>query len=682
MTGQSGQTSDPYGHVDDTTTDPTFKVTSRKPYKNEVVTRSTAWDYFRTSLLMPTQSEVLIALGKNIEEVDQLLSDGRVKACFNNRRSGTLSLKWAIDQNDAPARMYKTIQKVFEMLPVTEIMAECLQASFYGFSVSEVSWQYQGGLWLPEAVSGKAARWFGWADDNTLRYKTKVEQVQGEVLPPRKFLVTRYHPRYDDPSSSREALFNGCYWPVKFRHMIMEYGIRFVEKYGMPWLDVKLEAGLQQERLNEILDVLQKSFADSIVAHPDNTTITPLEVNKTSSIDIYNGWLDTMNREIDMCILGNNMSAEIKGGSYAAAASLAGVRDDIVKEDSRMVEVTMDQLIEWIAWYNWPAADKLPKFRLYKSEPPTKDRAEIDVMLSKLGVKLNKEYFARTYGLNSEEFEIGAPVQDLSTGLKGAVSGAEPSVPVAKVPSQVTKPGQEQMTVTKNDNALSGPDAKTITETGIMAKDVAKNEQTTDAYKRSQAKGGAYSEATLPPFIQPVSKLVFLRHGDTDQNDKHQIRGWSDPPLNAKGLKQATKAAEALKSSGVQVIYSSDLDRALSTAEALQATTGASLVRSKELRPWDVGDYTGMDSEDVLSILGKYCAEPDKQIPGGESFNEFKNRTLPYIQGILAQNVGHPIAVVSHHRVDRLLDAVKTDGSVDMGVFCSRGIEPGEYRAI
>ena len=441
-----GSSVDPYAHVEDTTDDPRFKVTSKIPYRPEITTRSTVWDFYRTSLLLPSQSDVLVALGKNIEEMDQLLVDGRVHAAFANRRAGTLSLKWTIDQNDAPSRLFHTVEKMFDQYNVYEVISEMLQAPFYGYAVTEVIWEPSNSLWIPTNLTGKAARWFGFWEDNSLRYKTKVEQVQGEKLPPRKFLVTRYHPRYDDPHASREALFNGLYWPVKFRHMIMEYGIRFIEKYGMPWLDVKLEAGLQEERLQEIMDTLQKTFADGIVAHPDSTEITALDVSDTKAVSNYSEWLDVMNREIDMVILGNNMSAEIKGGSFAAATALAGVREDIIKEDSRMVETSMNQLIEWVAWYNFPAGAKLPKFKLYKSEPPTKERAEIDTMMSKLGVKLTKAYFARTYGYNEDEFEIGAPVQDLQPGVKGNVAGAIPGDQEPK-PDDGTMSGQIPSTV-------------------------------------------------------------------------------------------------------------------------------------------------------------------------------------------------------------------------------------------
>ena len=467
--------------LEDTTTDPIFKVTSKKPYRPEVTTRSTTWDYFRTSLLLPSASEVLNALGRGIEEIDQLLCDGRVKACFNNRRAGTMSLKWTIDRNNAPSRMFKVIDKMFQQLPVQDIMSEMLLASFYGYAVSEVIWEYDGGLWLPTNVTGKPVRWFGWSELNELRYKTKVQMVQGEPLPPRKFLATRFHATYGDPASSREALFNGCYWPVKFRHMVLEYGIRFLEKYGSPWLDVKMETGLQEERLNEILTVLQNTFQDGIVAHPDNTEITALAVGDSKSVQNYIDWMDILNREIDMCILGNNMSAEIKGGSYAAATALAGVRDDIIKEDCRMVETSMNQLIEWICWYNWPATTDLPKFRLYKSEPPTKERADIDTALKAMGVTFKKEYFTRTYGLDEEEFDLAEPVQmQTVVGPDG-------------LPKQVPMPGAGAVVGT--DGQLDASTTQTITDEGIETKDVSSNSQTKQAIAKSQAKGSNYSDS-------------------------------------------------------------------------------------------------------------------------------------------------------------------------------------------
>ena len=501
----------PYAPIEDTTYDPIFKVTSKMPYKGEIVTRALVWDYYRTQLALPNDSDVLRKLGKNIEEIDQLLCDSRVKAAYNNRRSGTLSLKWVVDQNDAPTRMFNTIKKMFDQLPVYDVMSEMLMAPFYGYNVTEVVWEPSNSLWLPTNLSGKAQRWFVYSDKNELRVKSKVEQVQGERLPPRKFIVTRFHPRYDDPYAGREALFNACYWPVIFRKTLIQYMMQFLDKYGMPWFDVTMEGGLQQERLSEIINAINQTYQDGILAHPENTKLEKIDMGDGKTVGNYLEALDMLNREIDTAILGNNLSVEVQGGSFAAATAHMGVRDDIIQEDSRMIEESFNQLIEWIAWYNYPSVEQLPKFRLYKNYPPTMERANIDVMISKLGVKLSKGYFCRTYGLNSDEFDIGAPMPELGEGSTGPVAGAvKEANPDQDLKETVMSAGQKQIQQLQNEHGLkiqgiakaagipkSGLSPETgvqITEAGIEAKDPASNSPTTSAISKMQKKGYSFAE--------------------------------------------------------------------------------------------------------------------------------------------------------------------------------------------
>jgi len=470
-----------YSPDEDTTNNPLFNVTSKEPYKQEIVTRALIWDYYRVQLSLPNESDVLAKLGRNIEEVDQLLCDARVKAAYNNRRAGLLSLKWTIDENGAPVRVLKTVQRMFEQLPVSDIMAEMMLAPFYGYSVSEVVWEAKDGLILPASMSGKAQRWFVYDDKNQLRVKSKVQQVQGERLPPRKFIVTRFHPTYDAPYAGREALFNACYWPVMFRRIIMQFAMQFLEKYGMPWFDVTLEGGLQQDRLQEIVNTINSTYQNGILAHPDNTKIAKVSMDDAKTIENYTGWLDVLNREIDMAILGTNLTTEVKGGSFAATSAHMGVRDDIIQEDSRMIESSMNQLIEWVAWFYFGANINLPKFKLYKNEPPTLDRSQIDINLAKMGIKFNKAYISRTYGINEDEFEFGAPLQVTGKGGDLGATGGAPQAPA----------GVENADDT---TGVSDADADAIQTSTIEAKDQSSNTQTQKAIAHMQSKGYAFKE--------------------------------------------------------------------------------------------------------------------------------------------------------------------------------------------
>jgi hypothetical protein len=56
----------PYAPVEDTVYDPVFKVTSKMPYQGQIVNRALVWDYYRTQLALPNDSDVLQKLGRNI----------------------------------------------------------------------------------------------------------------------------------------------------------------------------------------------------------------------------------------------------------------------------------------------------------------------------------------------------------------------------------------------------------------------------------------------------------------------------------------------------------------------------------------------------------------------------------------------------------------------------------------
>lgn len=395
--------------------DKRFQVESQTPYIGEIVNRSNqggVWDYWPTQVAMQNPSKILLGLNQNIEAWDDIIADGRVKAAYNNLRAGILSLQYSVDQNNAPARVYKYVKKCIDMLPVYDCIGAQLMARMFGYAVDEVIWSYDDDerLLIPSNVCSKAQRWFAYDYNNNLRYKNKQNMTLGDPCPPRKFLVTRMHPTYADPYCGQEALANAIYWPVKFRAVIIKYGIDFLDKYGAPWIDASYEANLPTKQKDELLNTLKKSIRHGIILHPDTSEIKPLSMSDSRSVDNYISFLDMLNREIDMAILGNNMSTEIKGGSFAAASALSGIRDDIVQECIRMIETTWNQLIEWICWYNFPHGIEIPKFKMYKNYPATKEQAEICQSLVNQGIKFTKDYYQRTFGLQENEFEIGSPV--------------------------------------------------------------------------------------------------------------------------------------------------------------------------------------------------------------------------------------------------------------------------------
>lgn len=149
--------------------------------------------------------------------------------------------------------------------------------------------------------------------------------------------------------------------------------------------------------------------------------------------------------------------------------------------------------------------------------------------------------------------------------------------------------------------------------------------------------------------------IYLIRHGETELNAQDRLRGWSNPPLNANGLEDADNAAMYMHKIPLNDIYISDLRRAVQTAVAIMKLQGGQFKEhiTENLRPIDFGQYNGQ----LMSVVGpkmealqdEWITNPDKQAPGGESWNEFQMRQLAVWIEIL-ENPAQHIAVAAHLR--------------------------------
>lgn len=180
--------------------------------------------------------------------------------------------------------------------------------------------------------------------------------------------------------------------------------------------------------------------------------------------------------------------------------------------------------------------------------------------------------------------------------------------------------------------------------------------------------------------------IYVIRHGSTELNEKDEIRGWSNPPLSTLGRKEAAALAKKLADSGIEVIFHSDLGRAADTAEALARTTGAKLYAMKQLRPWDLGKFTGRSSSQVIPEITRFAENsPDRPVAGGESFNSFLARAKRGVKDALENSNGKKLALVTHHRVERAIQAgllEKPDLKVDCAVMFQKGEKPGHAERV
>lgn len=154
-----------------------------------------------------------------------------------------------------------------------------------------------------------------------------------------------------------------------------------------------------------------------------------------------------------------------------------------------------------------------------------------------------------------------------------------------------------------------------------------------------------------------MGKLLIVRHGNTALNTKGVERGWQNPPLDDKGKSQAEGLANKLKGTKVDVLVSSDLERAVETAQILGKALGIDrLLKDWNLRTWNGGTaLTGMDKDKADKIMLDYSHTPNKQLDGGESFSEFSKRAKGAIDQLVKKYPTDTILIVTHDKVTRLV---------------------------
>jgi len=384
-----------------------FSDKTTRPLSDEIATRQRSIDFYSLGMYLPNPDPVLKKMGKDIKVYTELMSDGHLGGCVTSRKSGVKSLEWEIDRGKAKSRQAKFVADIFKDLPVKDIVGEMMNAPQFGYQPLEVIWQRINKAIVPSNVIGKPQSWFVFSEDNELRFRTK-ENWNGEPLPDKKFLLARHEPTYENPYGF--PVLSRCFWPVTFKKGGFKFWVVFAEKYGMPFLWGKLPRGLEQKEYDSLADILENMIKDAIAVTPDDASVEMLTVEGKASGDIYSKLIEACRTEISIAELGQNLTTQVTGGSYAATESHMQVRKDIRDDDKGIVEDSFNTLIRWTAEYNFSERVELSKFIMYEEEDVDEPLAVRDELLARAGVKLTPQYYQREYGFQEGDIaSVGSP---------------------------------------------------------------------------------------------------------------------------------------------------------------------------------------------------------------------------------------------------------------------------------
>jgi probable phosphoglycerate mutase len=150
-----------------------------------------------------------------------------------------------------------------------------------------------------------------------------------------------------------------------------------------------------------------------------------------------------------------------------------------------------------------------------------------------------------------------------------------------------------------------------------------------------------------------ITHVTILRHGETEWNLTGKHQGQLDSPLTRLGIAQAKAAAVYLKNETFDLIYTSDLSRARTTAELINRQLKLQLIVDPRLRERNLGLIQGLTlaefQERHPEIYREYiAADPDYLIPGGESQRQCYERIAAWMEQIGRCHSGQSLLVVTH----------------------------------
>ena len=157
-----------------------------------------------------------------------------------------------------------------------------------------------------------------------------------------------------------------------------------------------------------------------------------------------------------------------------------------------------------------------------------------------------------------------------------------------------------------------------------------------------------------------MSKLILIRHGQSEWNELNLFTGWKNPGLTKKGEKEATDAGKLLREKGIifDIAFTSALKRAQDTLTIILKEidqTSLKIIKDQSLNERDYGDLSGLNKDEARKKWGEdkvhqWRRSFDIPPPRGESLRNTADRVLPYYESNIVPriNEGLNILITAH----------------------------------
>lgn len=285
-----------------------------------------------------------------------------------------------------------------------DIETDLLDAIGKGFAVSEILWGYDDSHVVVQDIRARHQKRFFWDSlDDSFKVRTQLHP-EGVLLPDSKFIVHRYKARSGHPS--RAGVLRVVAWMYLFKNYDIKDWISFAEIYGLPLRLGKYAPGASEADKLALMQALIQIGADAAGIIPDGTTIDFITTEKTGSTDLYERLARYCDEQISKAVLGQTLTSDSGGGSYAQSKTHNDVRHDLTVADCKALASTLRRdLIRPLVLFNFGEDKRIPylRFDCEESDDLTQTANILDVLVGKVGLPVPLSYIYKKFSIPEPE---------------------------------------------------------------------------------------------------------------------------------------------------------------------------------------------------------------------------------------------------------------------------------------
>lgn len=341
------------------------------------------------------------------EEIEE--KDTHIFSQLQTRKLAVTGLDWTIQPAgimDIDKEIADFVENTIKKIPrLREVMLDILDAVGKGISISEIDWELDSsGNFVIAGIEWVHPKKLFWDYETDEMKICTMEYPSGIPIPENKFVIHKYKAKSGHPS--RAGLMRIIAWMYLFKNYDIKDWAAFCEVYGMPLRLGKYNAAASKEDKAALAEAIINLGADAAGIIPDTAEIQFVESNKTTSADIYESFARYCDEQTSKAIVGQTLTADSGGGSYAQGKVHADVRHDLTVADAQALAETINEcIVRPLVLYNFGSNTDFPTFQFDCEDPEDlKETVEIYRTLAcDMGLKIPEEHIYKKFAIPKPE---------------------------------------------------------------------------------------------------------------------------------------------------------------------------------------------------------------------------------------------------------------------------------------